>query len=68
MPEGFVKSKFQMLVIISFKLKFFLCNYTLYLLVKQAFVESQLAGPVQGSAIQDTYKKQVGPMFWVKPT
>ena len=37
MPEGFVKSKFQMLVIISFKLKLFLCNYTLYLLVKQAF-------------------------------
>lgn len=38
MLGGFVKSKFQMLVIISFKLKFFLCNYTLYLLVKQASV------------------------------
>ena len=39
MLGGFVKSKFQMLVNISFKLKFFLCNYTLNLLVKQASEE-----------------------------
>ena len=36
MFKGFVKSKSQMLVIISCKLKLFLCKYKFYLLVKQA--------------------------------